>query len=46
MEPGKYDVLINLHHNDGFHDRNVKLALKTEREVEEGWYKLGEIIVK
>jgi hypothetical protein len=46
MERGKYDVLINMHHSDGFHDSNIGLALKKEREVEEGWYKLGEIMLK
>ena len=46
LNEGMHDVLINMYDNCGFHKKNIQLALKKEREVEPGWYKLGEIMVK
>ena len=46
LESGKYDLLINMHYENGFHNRNIQLALKKERETEPGWYKLGEVSLK
>ena len=46
LASGKYDLLINMHYENGFHNRNIQLALKEERETEPGWYKLGEVSLK
>jgi hypothetical protein len=43
---GKYDLLVNMRDECGFHDRNIQLAVKKERETEPGWYKLGEVLIK
>jgi hypothetical protein len=43
---GRYDVLINMRDECGFHDRDIELALKKERETDPGWYKLGEVTAK
>lgn len=47
LREGKYDLLINLRNTTEFNrNRNIELPLKQEREVEPGWYKLGEIMVR
>ena len=46
LSAGNYEISINLRDECGFHNRSIELALKKEREVEPGWYKLGEITVK
>jgi hypothetical protein len=46
LPEGRYDLLLNMKDECGFHDRNIELALKKEREIFPGWYKLGEVIVK
>lgn len=46
LKEGKYDLLISLRDDCGFHNKPVDLAVKKEREKEPGWYKLGEVIVK
>ncbi len=46
IQVGKYDLLLGMMDDCGFHDRNIQLALKKERETEPGWYKLGEILIK
>jgi hypothetical protein len=46
MAGGRYDILLNMRDECGFHNRNIQLALKSERETFPGWYKLGEINVK
>jgi hypothetical protein len=46
LPSGKYAVLISMFDACGFHNRIIKLALKKERETSNGWYKLGEIMVK
>jgi hypothetical protein len=43
---GKYDLLISMRDECGFHNRSIQLALKKDREQEEGWFKLGEIMIK
>ncbi|MEO6289063.1 MAG: DUF4832 domain-containing protein, partial [Ginsengibacter sp.] len=43
---GKYDLLISMRDECGFHNKSIQLALKKERETEPGWYKLGEVIVQ
>jgi hypothetical protein len=43
---GKYDLLISMRDECGFHNTSIQLAFKKEREIKPGWYKLGEIIVK
>jgi hypothetical protein len=43
---GKYDILLNMKDDCGFHNRNIQLALKKEREEVPGWYKMGEVTVK
>ena len=30
----------------GFHKKPIELALKKEREITPGWYKLGEVMVQ
>jgi Beta-galactosidase. len=45
MDMGKYDLLINMRDACGFHNRNIQLPLKKERETVPGWYKLGEVTV-
>lgn len=46
LTEGKYDLLISMRDECGFHNKSIQLALKTEREKEPGWYKLGEVMVK
>ncbi|MEP7110299.1 MAG: DUF4832 domain-containing protein [Ferruginibacter sp.] len=46
LDEGKYDLLINMRDECGFHNRSIQLAIKKERETEPGWYKLGEVMVK
>ena len=53
LKEGKYDLLINLRNTaSGWattaynKDKNIELPIKNEREMEPGWYKLGEIWVK
>lgn len=46
LKGGKYDLLISMRDDCGFHNKPVDLAIKKEREKEPGWYKLGEVIVK
>jgi hypothetical protein len=47
LKEGRYDLLINLRNTTEFNrNRNIELPLKTEREIEPGWYKLGEIMVR
>jgi hypothetical protein len=46
LAAGRYDLLINMRDDCGFHHRNISLALRKEREVTPGWYKLGEVMVK
>jgi len=47
LTSGQYDVLIGLRDQCDFHkNRIIELAIKKEREVEPGWYKLGEVTVK
>ena len=47
LNAGKYDLLINLQDEDDFYGvRNIELPVKKEREIEPGWFKLGEIAVK
>ena len=46
LSEDKYDLLINMRDECGFHNRDIQLALKKERETEPGWYKLGEVMVK
>ena len=47
LAEGKYDLLIGMRDECEFHkNRIVELAIKKEREIEPGWYKLGEVIVK
>jgi len=46
LTAGLYDLLINLKDKCDFHNRNIELALKKEREIFPGWYKLGEVNVK
>jgi hypothetical protein len=43
---GEYELLIGLKDDCGFHNRQIQLALKRERETEPGWYKLGEIFLE
>lgn len=43
---GKYDLLLNMRDECGFHSRNIQLAINKNREPEPGWYKLGEILIK
>lgn len=43
---GWYDLLLNMRDDCGFHNRNIQLAVKREREVFPGWYKLGEVMVE
>ncbi len=43
---GKYDLLISMRDECGFHNTAIELALKSSRETEPGWYKLGEVMVK
>jgi hypothetical protein len=43
---GKYELLISLQDDCGFHNRKIQLAMKQERETEPGWYKLGEIFLE
>jgi len=43
---GRYDLLINMRDECAFHNRDIELALKKERETEPGWYKLGEMMIK
>lgn len=45
MDAGKYDLLINMRDACGFHNRDIQLPLKKERETVPGWYKLGEVTV-
>lgn len=46
LAAGLYDLLINLRDECGFHNRNISLAFIKDREVDPGWYKLGEVMVK
>lgn len=46
LAEGKYDLLISMRDEDGFHNKSIQLAIIKERETEPGWYKLGEVIVK
>jgi hypothetical protein len=46
LDLGKYELLISLQDDCGFHNRKIQLAMKHERETEPGWYKLGEIILE
>jgi hypothetical protein len=46
LTEGKYDLLISMLDECGFHNKSIQLALKKEREIEPGWYKLGEVMVK
>ncbi|MBK8884975.1 MAG: DUF4832 domain-containing protein [Bacteroidales bacterium] len=44
---GRYDILIGMRDGCEFHDgRIIELAINKTREIESGWYKLGEISVK
>ncbi|QEH43251.1 DUF4832 domain-containing protein [Chitinophaga sp. XS-30] len=45
MDKGKYELLINMRDACGFHNRDIQLPLKKERETVSGWYKLGEVTV-
>ena len=42
---GKYDLLISMRDECGFHNTSIQLAIKKERETVPGWYKLGEVLV-
>ena len=46
LEEGKYDLLITMRDECGFHNKSIQLGLTQERETEPGWYKLGEVVVK
>lgn len=47
MEAGKYDILINLRNTTEFNkNKNIELPIKRDREIEPGWYKIGEIMVR
>ncbi|MEP7257329.1 MAG: DUF4832 domain-containing protein [Flavitalea sp.] len=46
MVAGEYDLLVNMLDECGFHNRNIQLALKNERETQDGWYKLGQVMIK
>jgi len=47
LEEGSYDLLINLRNTSEFNkNKSIELPIKKEREIELGWYKLGEIWVK
>lgn len=43
---GRYDLLIGMRDECGFHNKGIQLALKKNREEGPGWYKLGEVMVK
>ncbi|BBE16179.1 hypothetical protein AQPE_0316 [Aquipluma nitroreducens] len=43
---GKYDLLIGMRDEYGYHNKSIQLAIKKERETNQGWYKLGEVIIK
>lgn len=43
--PAKYDIKIGLFDNSTTEERVVELALKNERRDEQGYYKMGEIVV-
>lgn len=42
---GKFNLLIGMRDECGFHNKSIALGLKKERETEQGWYKLGEMII-
>jgi hypothetical protein len=46
FKEGKYDLLISMRDECGFHNKYIQLALNKQRETEPGWYKLGEVMVK
>ncbi|MEO9003974.1 MAG: DUF4832 domain-containing protein, partial [Ginsengibacter sp.] len=46
QEAGRYDLLINMRDECGFHKRDISLGLNAVREITPGWYKLGEIVVE
>jgi hypothetical protein len=43
---GMYEILLCMRDECGFHSRNIQLGIKSIRETESGWYKLGEIMMK
>ncbi|WP_346319213.1 DUF4832 domain-containing protein [Chitinophaga sp. YIM B06452] len=45
LDTGRYDLLINMRDSCGFHNRNIQLPIKKEREILPGWYKIGEVMV-
>lgn len=47
MEGGKYDLSIGMRDLQDFrtHNRTVQLPIRKEREGQEGWYKIGEIMI-
>lgn len=46
LAPGKYDISIGLFDNCHNENTAVRLALRPDRRSAEGYYKMGEIIVK
>ena len=46
LKEGKYDLMFSMLDACGFHKKRIELALKKEREIEPGWYILGEVNVK
>jgi hypothetical protein len=46
LNEGKYDLMFSMLDSCGFHKKRIQLALKKDREIEPGWYKFGEVIVK
>jgi hypothetical protein len=45
LAEGKYDLLISMRDDCGFHHQFIQLPIIKARETEPGWYKLGEIMV-
>ena len=43
---GKYEILISMLDDCGFHNRKIQLAMIQRRETDPGWYKFGEIFLK
>lgn len=46
IAPGKYSLLIGMRDECGFHNRSIGLGLNIKREMEPGWYKVGEVFVR
>jgi len=47
MKEGNYDLLINLRNTTEFNkNKNIELPIQADREIDPGWYKLGEIRIK